>query len=238
MSEETTQPAAQEAATPAPATETAKPAPAPAAATITETASTKKTLTITEEELAAMVQEQLKPIKGKLDSAFAERDAAQAKADALEKKERDAEIARLTEEGKHKEAFDMQLAEKDAKLAALAKRNTELSRDNEVTAVLSTYQFRGNTAAEMTHGKVLAELVQTDDGKWVHKSGISVRDFMKVFAENEDNAFLFKAKVSSGTGSQATSPTPGTTQKSSIFAMTQEEVLQHISEGKPLPNRN
>ena len=221
----------------------AAPTPAPviapvAAPVVEEPTIEAKTFTLTEGELATMIQEQLKPIKGKLDSAFAERDAAQAKADAFEKKDRDTEIARLTEEGKHKEAFDMQLAEKDAKLAALAKRNTELSRDNEVTAVLSAYQFRGKMAAEMTHEKVLAELVQTDAGDWVHKSGISVRDFMKVFAENEENTFLFKTKVSSGTGSQQTSTTPGVSAKTSIFAMTQEEVLQHISEGKPLPKRN
>jgi hypothetical protein len=229
--------AAPEVAIPTPEVEAPTPPATPPAAPEQAAAADKKTFTLTEDELTLMVQEQLKPIKGKLDSAFAERDAAQAKADAFEKKDRDAEIARLTEEGKHKEAFDMQLAEKDAKLAALSKRNTELTRDNEVTAVLATYQFRVNTAAEMTHDKLLAELVQTDDGKWVHKSGVSVRDFMKVFAENEDNAFLFKAKVSSGTGSKTTSPTSGTTPKSSIFAMTQEEVLQHIAEGKPLPNR-
>jgi hypothetical protein len=61
---------------------------------------------------------------------------------------------------------------------------------------------------------------------------------MKVFSENENNAFLFKAKASSGTGSQGTTTNTGTSTKKSVFEMTQEEVLQHISEGKPLPKRN
>lgn len=212
--------------------------PPPAAAPIdAETTSATKTVTLTEAELEALVRERLKPIKGNLDNAFAERDAALAKAEAFEKKERDAEIARLTEEGKHKEAYEIQLAERDSKIAALSKRTTELSRDNELSAVLGSYTFRNEAAADMMRSKVLAELVQQDDGNWAHKSGVSIRDYVKVFSANEDNAFLFKQKTSSGTGSHGASPTPGTSTKTSIFDMTQDEVLTHIAEGKPLPRR-
>ena len=74
-----------------------------------------------------------------------------------------------------------------------------------------------------------------EKGEWVHKSGVAVKDFVKTFAENEDNAFLFKQKQNSGNGSQNVPPSSNTTKKS-LFEMTQDEVLQMAAEGK-LPGR-
>ena len=76
---------------------------------------------------------------------------------------------------------------------------------------------------------------KNEKGEWVHKSGVAVKDFVKTFAENEDNAFLFKQKQNSGNGSQNIPPSSNTNKKS-LFEMTQDEVLQMAAEGK-LPGR-
>ena len=70
-------------------------------------------------DIETLVQERLnealKDVKGKLDKAYGARDEALTKIKEYEQKEREAELKRLQEEGKHKEAFDMQLAEERAK---------------------------------------------------------------------------------------------------------------------------
>jgi len=193
------------------------------------------------QDVAALVQagidEALKDIKTKLDKAYGARDEALAKVKTFEQKEREAELKRLQEEGKHKEAYEMQLAEERAAREALEKRNVELTRDLEVKNALAGYELRNDKAFEMAYREVTDQLVRNEQGVWVHKSGVSVKDFLKTFAENSDNSFLFKAKVSTGGGSSSTKTSSTSSKPKSLFEMSQAEVLQMAREGK-LPSRN
>jgi hypothetical protein len=177
------------------------------------------------------VSENLKPIKDKLDNAFAARDEALKRVAEYEQKEKEAELKRLQDEGKHKEAYEMQLAEEKAKREVLEKRNIELTRDIELRSILNGYSFRSNNASEMAYKEVVGQLVQGENGIWTHRSGISVSDFVKTFSENEDNSFLFKPKLSSGSGGSSVKGTT-TDRPSSLFNMSQEEVLKRAAEGK------
>jgi hypothetical protein len=175
----------------------------------------------------------LKPIKEKLDSAHAKREAAEKKVEEFEAKERAANLKRLEEEGKHKEAFELQLAEERAARKAAEEKAIKLSRDVDVRTVLSTQNFRNDKALEMAYSEVVGQLVQNESGVWIHRSGVSVKDFVKTFADDESNAFLFKQKVSSGGGSGPAKPGgSGDTAKKSIFEYTQAEVLKMAEEGK------
>ena len=193
----------------------------------------------TNPEIQAMIKsavaDAVKDVKAKLDAAYAKRDEALQKVSEFEQKERDLEIKRLQDAGKEREAFELQLAELKANQETLQKRNLELSRDVDARQALSAFAFRSEKAAKMAFDEVTSQLVQNEKGEWVHKSGVAIKDFVKTFAENEDNAFLFKQKQNSGNGSQNIPPSSNTTKKS-LFEMTQDEVLQMAAEGK-LPGR-
>jgi hypothetical protein len=178
----------------------------------------------------------LKTIKENLDKAYAARDAAIAAKEALEKKERDAELKRLEEEGKHKEAYDLKIAERDKENERLRKQNIELSRDVAVREALKEYNFRNATASEMAYKEIVAQLVQDSNGQWVHKSGASIKDFAKTFSTSEEQSFLFAPKASSGGGSGDSSSggnhQPDLNAGKSLFSLPQAEVLKRAAEGK------
>jgi len=183
------------------------------------------------------VEESLKEIKSKLDNAYSARDDAVKKVKAFEAEKREAELKRLEEEGKHREAYEQRLAEANAAREAAEKRNIELTRDLELKGVLADLPFRNEKSREMAFREVVDQLVQTENKLWVHKTGVSIRDFIKTFSSNEENAFLFKAKASSGTGSGGNNkPTTVSGENKSLFLMSQEEVLTLAAEGK-LPKR-
>ncbi len=182
------------------------------------------------------LDEALKDIKGKLDKAYGARDEALKKVAEFETEKRAAELARLQEEGKHKEAFEMQLAEKEATLKALQQKNIELTRNIEVRNALSIQPFKNEKALEIAFSEIVGQLVQNEQGVWVHKTGSSIKDFIKTFAENEEYSFLFKVKGSSGSGSQASTKTGTSDEPKSLFKMKQADVLKLAEEGK-LPRR-
>ena len=88
----------------------------------------------------------------------------------------------------------------------------------------------------MADREIIGQLVRDESGTWVHRSGVSVKDFVKTFAEVEDNAFLFKPKINNGTGNSGAKPTNTSSDKKSLFEMSQEEVLKMAREGK-LPGK-
>jgi len=179
------------------------------------------------------VKEQVKEFKNKVDSAFEARDAALKKIAEFEKKEREAEVKRLKEEGKEREAYELQLAEARARAEALEKQNTELTRDVEVRGILTNYTFRNDKAGEMAYKEIVGQLVRDENNRWVHRSGIPLKDFIKQFADHDDNAFLFKARVSTGGGGGGPVKTGDTSGgKKSLFKMSQEEVIKLAQEGK------
>jgi hypothetical protein len=181
------------------------------------------------------VSESLKDIKGKLDNAYSARDEAFKKVAEYEQKEREAELARLKEEGKHKEAYELQLAQERARFEALEKKNIELTRDIDVKNVLNAFTFKNESAANIAYKMIVADLVQNESGEWMHKTGSSINEYVKQFAEA--NNFLFEHKISTGPGVTATKPSTPSSSNKSIFAMTQEEVLKLAAEGKLSKNR-
>jgi hypothetical protein len=189
-----------------------------------------------EELFSKKIEENLKPIKDKLDSAYSARDEALRKVAEYEQKEKEAEKARLKEQGKLEELYEMQLAEERAKRDALEKRNVELTRDSVVRTVLASMDFRNERSREMAYRDIVQELVQNEQGDWVHRSGLKIQDYIRGFAEQDENSFLFKPKVSSGAGGSSPSTTTAPSEKS-LFALSQEEVLKLAAEGR-LPRRN
>lgn len=186
------------------------------------------------------VKEAVKDIKSKLDGAYSARDDALRKLAEIETFRKQEEVKRLQEEGKHKEALEMQLAEERAQKAAYEKRVVELTRDMELRSALTNFTFRNDNAFNMAYREIVEQLVQDDKGIWKHKSGVPLKDFVKQFAEAEENSFLIKPKVSSGSGSQPASKSASSSSSNldgkSIFSLTQEEVLKMAREGK-LPSQ-
>lgn len=186
-----------------------------------------------QELVAKKVEESLKDIKSKLDKAYAVRDEALKKIADIEQARKEAELKRLQEEGKHKEALELQLAEAQAARAAVEKRNTELTRDLSLRNVLAGLNFRNENAQEMAYREIVNDLVQDQNGNWVHKSGSNIKDFVKSFASEESNSFLFKTKPSSGNGGGTVTPTDTSSLSGkSIFEVSQQDVMKLVREGK------
>jgi hypothetical protein len=187
---------------------------------------------IPEEIMQKAIDDKLKDIKDKLDKAYGERDQALKVLADKELAEREANIIKLQEEGRHKEVYELQLAQEKAKSEALAKRVTELSRDSEVKTYLSGYVFRSETATSMAFKEIVGNLVQNEQDQWVHKTGKSISDHIKDFFNDDANVFLLKPKVNSGAGTTTTAPTSEPPSNASLFSMSQEEVLKRAAEGK------
>jgi cation transport regulator ChaB len=182
--------------------------------------------------IASKVNEELAGIKEKLNAAYSQRDEAVAKAVAFEEEKKKVQIARLEEEGKHKEAADMKMSELNAKLQEREKQITELTRDNVVRDSLKGLDFRNDTAADFAYRDVVAQLVQNENGQWMHKTGASVKDFIDSFRKDEDKEFLFKPKQSSGTGqSSMQAPTGGFDSNKPLSEMSTEEIMAAAASG-------
>jgi len=178
------------------------------------------------------VQEELASIKEKLNAAYSQRNEAVAKAVAFEEDKKKVEIARLEEEGKHKEAGDMKLAELNAKLQERDKQITELTRDSAVRNALKGLDFRNDTAADFAYRDVVAQLVQNENGQWMHRTGASIKDFIDSFRKDDDKEFLFKPKQSSGTGqSSMQAPTGGFDSNKPLSEMSTEEIMAAAASG-------
>lgn len=194
-------------------------------------------------DIEAIIAERLKPIKSKLDTAFAQRDEANTKLKAMEEKARADELARLKEEGKFREAAELQVqaaeaARKEALAAkeAAEQRVIELTRDVELKSAMSGIKFRSEKASEIAFSELAKQFVRDANGNWVSKNGQSVRDAVKAFSEDAGNSFLIEQKVNVGGGSGPINPSLGSQKKTSVFDMTQDEVIKLAQEGK-LPQR-
>lgn len=185
------------------------------------------------------VDEALQPIKAKLDDAYAKVETANREAEKARQEKQAIELKQLEAEGKHLEAYELRLkAEREARelaeaeAARVREENTNLTRDSTVKTMLSVYKFRSEKAAGMAYQEIIGSLIKNDKGEWVHKSGIAIKDFVFAFAESKDNAFLFDHKVSTGAGSSKVKGNSGEKgNSSSLFEMSQEEVLKRAAEG-------
>lgn len=198
--------------------------------------------TYSKEDVDRMIKEAtdkvLGELKSKLDNAYTAKKEAEDRAKTLEEEKRALEIERLKEQGKEKEAAEAEIKALKEANEKLEKRNVELTRDNELTALVADLPFRSDAARKMALKDIKAELVKDDKGNWVHKSGDTMEAFVKTFSESPDNEFLFKAKEDNGGGSPAPKPNAGGKPvEGSVFGMSQADVLKAAAEGK-LPNQN
>ena len=187
-----------------------------------------------EKIVAERVAAELSETKKKLDAAYKARDDVLAKNIEFEKKEKEAQYKLMEEEGKIKEVYEMKLAEQKAQLDAEKRKNTELSRDNIVRATLNSYSFRNTAATELAYKEVITNLVQNEQGSWIHRSGISIPDYVEAFSKSEEMSFLFKPKTSSGAGTTEARKQTSIEDNSqkSLFKIPQDQVLKLAAEGK------
>jgi hypothetical protein len=174
--------------------------------------------------------------KDKLDEVYKLRDQAVKERVTLEEEKRQAEIKRMEDEGKHKEVAELKMAELNARLESLQKENTKLTRDQAVRDAMRGVDFRSDVAAEMAQERILSQLIQDDSGRWTHKSGISIREYVDHFTKDDENGFLLKAKTNSGFGMSNVAGTADTSTNKPITEMNTEELLQHFSKQSPPSN--
>lgn len=182
--------------------------------------------------LKQMVAEELKQMKGNVDKAYKKaeelaRENARLKAEAQEKQRK-----QLEDEGKHYEAAKLKLAEYEEREKILQEKLTSITRDRELEKHLGSLEFRNDFARETAFKTILPELVQDEDGSWVHKSGASINDYLKAFAKDPNKDFLFKPKENSGAGSNSNKNSASMTRPKSLANMTTEELLALADSGK------
>ena len=178
------------------------------------------------------VNERLSKMKENMDRMAKERDEALKKAVEIEQAKKQADIKRLEEEGKLQEALEMKLAEAEAKLKVFQEENTKLNRDSVVNSQLTALDFRNDRSRQMAYRDIVEQLVQNENGTWVHKSGTSIQEFVNSYSKSEDNSFLFRVKTNSGAGTSAPSGSSQTDTKKSISEMTSDEVLAMAAKGQ------
>lgn len=182
--------------------------------------------------IEAAVQDRLKQMKDNMDRMVRERDEALKKAAEVEQAQKAAEIERLEAEGKLKEALEMKLAEANAKLKVFEEENTKLNRDNVVNTQLATLEFRNERSRQLAQRDIVEQLVQNENGAWVHKSGSSIQEFIDSYSKSEDNSFLFRVKANSGAGTSTPSAPSQTDTPKRISDMSSEEVLALAAKGQ------
>ena len=194
---------------------------------------------ITQADLDSAVKkalaEQLTGLKDKLDSAYSKRDAAEEALNtfkaaeevkaAEEAKAAEVEAKRLEEDGKHREAFELKLQERDKRIGVLEGENITLTRDNSVRSHLSNYTFSNENAANMAFRTITSGLTKDEKGSWGDITS-TVSDFM---AASENN-FLLKEKVNSGSGEKQNKNTGEVAKKPS--QIPQSELLAKIAAGE------
>lgn len=197
--------------------------------TVVEEKTTKES---SDNDIEAIIEERLAKMKANMDRMVKERDdALKAKAE-IEKAKKDAEIARMKEEGKMQEALEMELAEAKAKLGLYEKDITSLRRDSVVNNALASLDFRNEKSREMARREIVDNLVQDENGQWVHTSGTSIKDFVETYSKSDDNSFLFRVKSNSGAGTSTPSGVSETDAKKSIGQLTTQEILALAAKGQ------
>lgn len=186
-------------------------------------------------QIDAAVKAAIADLKVKLDTAYGKRDEVQRQLDEYKRKENEAEIAKLKEQGNLKEAHEREMAEVRSEIEKLRLQNTSLTRDTLVKSSLTAVEFRNARAAALAEKQISDELIRDGEGNWVHKSGKTVAAFVSEFLDDADNAFLLKPKVNNG-GGGSTNNTTTTSSNKSLFEMSQAEVMKMAAEGK-LRNR-
>ena len=198
----------------------------------TEEQQTQETQESQEDDIEKIIEERLAKMKGNMDRMVKERDdALKAKAE-LEKARKEEQMERLKEEGKLQELAEMKAADLEAKLKVVEEENIRLKRDGVLNDALAALDFRNDRSRTMARQDIVGELIQNEEGQWVHKSGVSIQDFVDSYSKDEDNSFLFRVKSNSGGGSTITAASSDVSKQKSIGEMTTQEILAMAAKGQ------
>jgi vacuolar-type H+-ATPase subunit I/STV1 len=178
-----------------------------------------------------LVEEKLKDIKGKLNSAYKKLEEEQKEKVRLKAETQDAKRKTLEADGKHLEAANLQLVELQETVKLQSEKLVNVYRDRELERALGTLDFRNDYAKQTAFNSILPELVQDEDDSWVHKSGASLADYVKTFAKDPNRDFLFKPKDNSGAGTSNNKGNGSGKRPTSLKGMTTEELLKHAAAG-------
>lgn len=184
--------------------------------------------------VAKAVEAELAKIKGNLDKAYGERDQYRKELEDAQKAKQDLEIKSLEEQGRATEALEARLKQQEEAMSKLMEQNTQLSRDTVVREQLAALDFSSEKAARMAASDVTSSLTRDSQGNWVGQNGESIGEVVQQYAQNEDNSFLFKAKLSQGS---QTAPQQGRTQQAApqqnkpFTQMTEAEVIAAAERG-------
>lgn len=189
---------------------------------------TSETVDPIEQEVA----NRLSKMKSNVDRMAKERDEALKKAAEIEQQQKQETMKRLEEEGKLQELSEMKIADLEAKLKVYEEENTRLNRDSVVNSLLGSLDFRNDRSRQLAYRDIVEQLVQNDNGSWVHKSGTTIQDFITSYSDNEDNSFLFRVKANSGAGTAAPAGVSNTNENKPLSEMSTQEVLNLAAKGQ------
>ena len=184
------------------------------------------------DDVEAIVEERLAKMKANMDRMVSERDEALKLKAEMEATAKEATIARMKEEGKVQEALEMELAEARAKLDVYATETTKLKRDGVLNDALAGMEFRSEKSRDMARREIVDQLVQNEEGAWVHSTGSNIRDYVEAYAKSEDNSFLFRVKSNTGAGTGNPAGAPSTDTTKAIGDLSTQEILALAAKGK------
>lgn len=142
--------------------------------------------------------EALADIKGKLGEAYTKFENLKTEVDKAKKEKEDAARAALESEGKWKELRDSEKADYEAQITALNARITGLTRDTEVSRLISPLNFRNTVAQNVAVETITKLLKQDSSGSWVGPNGQTIAQVVANFANDKAYSFLFNPKDNSG----------------------------------------
>lgn len=171
------------------------------------------------------VADSVQKLKGSLDNLDAGKKAAEAALAAANKKIHEQEVAALEAAGKLSEAAELKAKELADQLANANSKIVSLTRDNALRSALSGLDFRSPKTSSVAFNDIVSGLTQNGEGNWVDATGRSITDIVTAYGANEENAFLFKPKPSSGTGTPPISGVPPKDAPTSVFEMKQADVI-------------
>lgn len=183
-------------------------------------------------ELAEKIaDEKLAKMKANMDAMDKKLKATIAENIKLQEKAKEEARKQLEEEGKTVEARDMQIVELQEKLSMSEEKLNQFERNSVVDKAVQGLEFFDGFTKEVAVEKITSQLVKDEEGRWTHKSGASIEDFVKVFAKDDKYKALFKPKENQGTG---TPPRTGVSKgtKKPLSEMTTQEMLEAAARGE------
>ena len=186
--------------------------------------------------LAAMVEEQLKEIKAdfkaKQDKAYKQLEAEKKERIRIEEEAKEAKRRKLEDEGNHLELAKLKLAEVEERNKILEEKLVRTSRDSELNRALGNLDFRNEFARSTAFNAIVSELIQDEDGLWIHKSGAPLTDYVKTFVKDPDKSFLFKTKENSGAGTTNNKGQGKSKRPDSLEGLSSAELLKLVENGE------